>query len=379
MAKNMCIEQENAHVIAAQHTGSSTTQRPSKAFFPLGKDMGQRNEGQRVQPTLSRAQWECFTHNIIDELYGIWLRDGKKAKDYRVQKALSFMHECSGKWMLASVRNSANLLPAQCACDEYLKRIGFSPVLVKCKWCGATEFFRPAEDHAVSCTYKYLNRTAGMMVQNDVRDGLSILEPVHKGETFVDDLLNVTVKDANDQTKYRVDFTAMHKGVAHPIDVRLTSIYGETEAQREMINFRPRVSTAERAKREKERTYQARFNFPPGSISFFCVDSGGAWDDGMLKHFQEAREYLSRRRHRTQVISVYKDRKSAKQEWRWALETVSLGICKANFEYMRVAREGLLPNGLNKTQAEAKTQANKERKAREEEEREEESAILAPG
>jgi len=261
--------------------------------------------------------------------------------------------------MHASVKNPINILPAQCARDEFLKRVGWSPFLTKCEWCQETEIARAADDHAVSCTYRHLNRRVGIMVQNTVGEGLSYLERVYLREPKLKDTLHVTPTNTEDGTEYRADMTASHRGVDIPIDVRFTAVFGKGQAQRNMVNLKPEMPTVEKARKEKERAYKRRFDFPEDAVALFCVDSGGAWDQSMEKHFREAREDLERRRHRSQLVSIHNNHSTERQEWRWALEQISLGICRANFEFMRVIREGKLPNGLNRAQAKLRTELNK--------------------
>jgi hypothetical protein len=201
------------------------------------------------------------------------------------------------------------------------------------------------------------------MVQNSVGEALAYLEKVYLKEPKLKDSIHVVQLNGEDKTEYRADMTATHRGTDIPIDVRFTAVFGKSQAQRNMIDLKPETPTVEWARKQKERAYKNRFQFTEDDIALFCVDSGGAWDESMVKHFREAREDLGKRRHRSQLVSIHHAQSTGRQEWRWALEQISLGICRANFEFMRVTREGMLPNGLNRAQAKLKSERNAERTA----------------
>jgi len=308
---------------------------------------------------LNKARNEFLTEELIEDVTEEWRAAGEAKDDYRIQRALSYMHPFARKWMSASVRNTLNHLKPQNARDEYLKLLGISPYLPICNWCSTTPT-RRVEDHVVTCTYKYMNRRVGIKAQKGVQFALSHLEIVEEGEPALENSIHFTPTDEDDHTSYLADMKTTHLGREVLVDVRYTGTFMQTQAQRKMTNLQAETPTVEMLKKEKERRYAKRHTITEGAMVFFCIDSCGAWNKDMVKHFEEARAEMSKRRSRIQEIStfnIHPERK--KQVWRWSLEQVSLAICRATDEFFMVAREGRLPNGLNKAQAEERTRKNK--------------------
>ena len=237
---------------------------------------------------------------------------------------------------------------------------------------------RPSEDHVISCISKHLNRRVGIIAQKGAQSGLATIQEVQAGEPALANSLHFTPIDENDRTNYLADFKTTHLGREVLIDVRYTATFHAAQAQRTMVNFHPEVPTVEMLNKAKTKAYARKTTFPDGALVFFCIDSCGAWNKDMVKHFMEARQDLARRSSRTRLISPYNTQQErTRQEWRWSLEQVSLGICRANDEYFLVARTGrLTTNGLTRVQNDEKVQKLKADKAKKnKEERESDTSL----
>jgi hypothetical protein len=215
-------------------------------------------------------------------------------------------------------------------------------------------------------------RTVGIDVQKCVQEGLAYLEPVQKGEPLMSEAALFIPIDENAQEELRADFKTTHLGVEMLVDVRFTAIYKQTKKARSRAEhlFEAKEPTTDTHEKEKDKKYHKSFIFPGGAIVFFCTDGSGGWNATMFKHFREARD--AKQKGSRMRIRINRGGRLEDAAWVWALETISLGICRANYEYMKVAREGRLPNGLSKQEALERTERNKRKKR---EANEEEGAV----
>jgi len=89
---------------------------------------------------------------------------------------------------------------------------------------------------------------------------------------------------------------------------------------------------------EQEKTNQYRQNrvLQTEYFSPFLVTSNGGWGEQMTKYLKEARDAL---RTADPRMDSYQ-----RQYFRYAKEMISLAVCKANWLYIRMMREGASRN-----------------------------------
>ena len=196
-----------------------------------------------------------------------------------------------------------------------------------------------------------------MAFQKAVVDNLGRLEEVtHREPMYLNSTL-FTCTEEGEAPSGRGDATVNHLGRAVIVDVTLTSIWETSKDYQSTTNAR---STAEKREEEKRKSLAKRFYYPPEAYTPLAVDCRGGWGPSMWKHFNEANQLLKESRSWTKRHGNYQVSEVRNVEWRWVKESISLAVCRANAVYMRACREGVLPNGLNRTQAETKTKENKQ-------------------
>jgi hypothetical protein len=334
--------------------------------FPLGKK-GSRS----IRPTLARVWKTIHTKRILDNVMVQWLRAGSNSEDKTLQKCLSYTSPCARHWIHANLNWEFNLLEEQNARDEYLKLAGFSPTVSECKWCGKTAITIPIEDHAVSCTFRSLNKSVGHIVQDSCKQAVALFEHVEQREPVFRDHALVKIRD-DDTKNSRADLATLHRGVVKYIDVCFTATYEITDKQRLKVEqgghvefldaVRPTVEVRAHSKRVDARKKME--SFPEDIFVPFAVDSNGMWGRDMLVYMLEAREDLKQKRKAQGKGHDWEDNDQSQErqskEWKTAKELVSFAVCKANGEYMHMVRTGRSRSGEDKQETEERIRREKE-------------------
>jgi hypothetical protein len=140
------------------------------------------------------------------------------------------------------------------------------------------------------------------------------------------------------------DIISYHNAADVVIDATLTSKTHRTLREALNPNFR-----ANQIEGKKLKSYEARLNFPEHSFTPMGVDSFGAWGENMLKYFERSKTALRERLVRDKMNP------DQDQSWRFAKESVSLGICRASGLYMSNIRDGYVPKKKSDRTATGKT------------------------
>jgi hypothetical protein len=306
---------------------------------------------------------------------GQWIREGSNPEDKTLQKCLSYTSPCARHWIHANLNWEFNLLEEQNARDEYLKLAGFSPTVSECKWCGKTAITIPIEDHAVSCTFRSLNKSVGHIVQDASKQAVALFEHVEQREPVFRDHALVKIWE-DDKKNSRADLATLHRGVVKYIDVVFTATYEVTDKQRLKVEQgglveyldaeRPTVEVRAHGKRVGARKKME--SFPEDIFVPFAVDSNGMWGRDMLVYMLEAREDLKQKRKAQGKGHDWEDNDQSQErqskEWKTAKELISFAVCKANGEYMHMVRTGRSRSGENKQETEERIHREKEARER---------------
>jgi hypothetical protein len=283
-----------------------------------------------------------------------------------LQKALSSASPCARMWIHANLNWNHNLLEEDNARDEYMQLAGFSPILDKCGWCGKTAINIPSEDHAVSCTSRYLNKSVGHTIQDAVKEAVALFEHVDQKEPVLRDHALVKIWDDDDR-ECRADIRTLHGGTVKLLDVSFTATFQVTAKQRLAGGFidAERPSVEKRAHEKRLDARKKMESFPEDIFVPCVVDSKGMWGKDLYTYLLEAREDLKQKR-KTKGKWEDNDQSQERQslEWKNAKELISLAVCRANGEYMRVARTGRVRSGENRQEVQERLRLGKEERER---------------
>ncbi len=325
-----------------------------------------KKEEKVIQSKFNRVWKPLHSFQIINRIKADW-DVSRNPKDFGVQRAISSRDPWAGKWIFANLNNINNILEDQCAQDEYDKLARFHPFLPVCNWCGCSAINTPSEDHAVSCTYKYLNRSVGIQVQNSFVKVLKLFERVKMGEPKLSESLWFDHIDSSDLTEYRGDVAAFHEQAGHEVhlDVAWTGTFDSTIPSR---NLKLPPHTVVKVEARKTNTYSKRMTYPPDCMVFVAIDSCGAMGPSGNAYMMEAFETLKNQQRCSRGRRLITPQGDDEPSWqvKKSKESLSLDICRANYEYMLVCRSGKLKNGLNQIQAKEKSAANKLKRQEEE-------------
>ena len=169
--------------------------------------------------------------------------------------------------------------------------------------------------------------------------------------------------DDSDLTEYRGDVASFHEKAGQEVhlDVAWTGTFDSTINSR---NLKLPPNTVIKVEARKSKTYSKRMTYPPDCMVFVAIDSSGAMGPSGKAYMLEAFEALQNQQRCSRGRRLITPQGDDEPRWqvKKCKESLSLDICRANFEYMeymQVCRTGQLKNGLNKTQAKAKSAANK--------------------
>ena len=90
------------------------------------------------------------------------------------------------------------------------------------------------------------------------------------------------------------------------------------------------VKTASQGEKDKVKDYQKKLIYPERSFVPMGVDCNGEWGPSMEQYLEEAKR------------SLESSEVGDKRNWRFTIQRISLGICKANYEYIRRIRKGTI-------------------------------------
>ena len=184
--------------------------------------------------------------------------------------------------------------------------------------CGTAETQSLTEDHGVSCGYKSGgNKEAGSIVERAVGIALKRLEDEVQKVPQLDLQIGFEKIDPNKKAKEFGDFATYHRGRRMIIDVSMTS--------------NPSVRTVEKVETNKAKEYQENRRFDPSRFVAFALDNCGRWGSQAVQYLKEANQ--------DRIAKCEMARYD--QELRYAVEGVSLAICKANAVYLRRMRQGI--------------------------------------
>ena len=205
-----------------------------------------------------------------------------------------------------------------------------------------------------------LFKLVGIQIQNAYVRVLKLFERVKMGEPKLSESLWFDHVDDADVTEYRGDVAAFHEQAGHEVhlDVAWTGTFDKTMKSRD-LKLPPH--TVVKVEARKSKTYSERLKYPPDCMVFVALDSCGAMGPSGNAYMMEAAEALKNQQRSSRGRRLITPQGDDEPSWqaKKCKESLSLDVCRANFEYIQVCRAGQLKNGLNQVQAKAKSVANK--------------------
>ena len=242
----------------------------------------------------------------------------------------SSMSVDSGAWMFANTRQAFLTFPDDVARLAIFRRLQLLPPAPdRCGSCSQPLADLDIFTHAVSCTHRLANRTAGALVEKAVFNVVSLLEP---GATRTPVLSAHPLHNAASTAgKLEGDVRSHHCGRDVILDVTVTS-----RAQVGASPWQDCRRAADMAAAEKVREYGGPVDglLPSHAFVPVAVDAMGTWGTAFARYMAEAKAYATRQ-GRLDVPDVLSR----------ARVTVSRAVAEANVHYFRAAygRRGVLP------------------------------------
>ena len=331
-------------------------------MFPLETSaLNNQGTGRRISNQLKTIMDFHHSNTMLNNIKQQW-EISRNENDFSMQRAMAYCNPWARAWIHANLQNPNNILPDECARDEYDKLAQFDILhpSEQCRWCNKTTITTPFKDHVVSCTHRYLNRSNGIMVQKGFIEVLRLFERVRLGEPKLLESVWFDYVDEEDTTQYLADCLSFHQIAGHDVhlDVAFSGTFHKTNKAR---NPEFPMESLNQIQTRKTKTYKKRLNYPENCLVFIALDSCGGMGPMGIQYMQEAKESLQDKRRLSPERRSLTDEGYDIPFWEWqrAKVSLSLTICKANYEYTRVCREGRLKNGLTKQQASEKAKEAK--------------------
>jgi hypothetical protein len=261
--------------------------------------------------------------NLTDQL----ARESQEGKVYAVKyERNKFQHASS--WMYVHLGdNQKHLMLRDSIIEaELVKSIGEHPFVPgRCAICRLqliTEN-KPSEDHGVSCCAGRNGATslAGGIMERAATVAIRYLDDTAERKPCLDNLPCLQRLNPAAEAKTYGDVLSTKCGRLVVIDVTFSS---QTSV------------TLERLEQMKSNEYKVNRAFDPDHFVPFVITSSGAWGERMVEYFREMSDSIMEGNSHM--------RRLHKRAFRNARESISVGVCKANWVYMKSIREGTPTN-----------------------------------
>ena len=322
-----------------------------KRVFPISSFAPGAMWGKKIHKQLSRVRKQVHMKRVLDSV----------STPAVVQKVLA-RHQPGGAtraFLHVDLRYEEHLLQEVNARDEFLKLTSLHPILLNnmCRWCKKTANNKPVEDHAVSCTTTMMNNLVGKFVEKEISDVIGTFVTMVKRMPRLNGSGVFVPLDPLVSGAETADLAVIHRGIEIYVDITFASQVGSTRAHGQVVDTKFVVDEAEANKISK---YESRHHYNPEGFLPFGVDCQGRLGKRALKFLRDCNDDF---REKSQKQSANRSMMSGpakrSHEWRNAMESISLTVCRANGMRMRVIRDGFLPNGLDPEEAKRRTGVNK--------------------
>ena len=278
-------------------------------IFPIFQPESERS---KIQHAIAKYEKLDFDRGNIIIASHLHSNEPLFATDKIKRRFLSASHQYAGKWLQADPKLQINQLDDEIARDSAARAIGLQPFTPStCRICN-TAITNPSLDHGVACGRIGGNKSAGSIIEKSVVEALKLLgEDVHLTPPIMHEPLWQR-RDPDDETEHLGDILTYHNNQRTIIDTVFTS-----------------SRTASDAEHQKARSYKKKLIYPDRSFVPMGIDNQGAWGESMEKYFHEIKQIIAK-----------SDDTHRKRTWHYAIQRISLGVCRANNEYIKRVRKG---------------------------------------
>jgi hypothetical protein len=233
-----------------------------------------------------------------------------------------FPYASSWMWVTLKKDHNHTMLKDAIIEAELLKAIGEHPHVPKqCALCckQLTTETKPSEDHGVSCASSKTGAAslAGGIVERAATLALRCFDDTAERKPCLDFLPCLQRLIPGNAAKEFGDILSTKCGRNVVVDVTFSS----------MTDL-----TLEQLEEKKSNEYRRNREFDANHFVPFVLTSSGAWGERMVEYMYELNDAFKQENRGAGLQCKFAFRK--------ARETISLGICKANWVYLKAMREG---------------------------------------